>query len=143
VRWAWSSMLRFAASDRIVITTILSGLQRRRYVIVTIEPACPMKSRRTRRQNARNALAHRRVGGARLATSWIVKLQQGAAVAKTQTLVERIRGEFIEMPGLQLTMPQAARLWGLDIAACRHVIEVLVESAFLRWTPAGTVVRAN
>ena len=58
-------------------------------------------------------------------------------------LVERIRGEFIEMPGLQLTMAQAARLWGLDPAACRHVIEVLVDAAFLRWTPAGTIVRVG
>lgn len=61
----------------------------------------------------------------------------------THILVERVRGEFIEMPGLQLTIEQASRLWGLDIAACRHVIEVLVQAAFLRWTPAGTVIRAE
>jgi hypothetical protein len=58
------------------------------------------------------------------------------------TLFERVRGEFNEMPGLQLTIAQAARLWGLDDTACRRVIDALVESAFLRWTPAGTVVRA-
>jgi hypothetical protein len=44
------------------------------------------------------------------------------------------------MPGLQLTLPQAARLWGLDTRACRDVVEALVESSFLRWTPQGTVV---
>ena len=58
-------------------------------------------------------------------------------------VVDRVRGEFLEMPGLQLTMPQAARLWGLDQAACRDVIDALVESAFLRWTPAGTIVRVD
>jgi hypothetical protein len=58
-------------------------------------------------------------------------------------LVERVRGEFIEMPGLQLTMPQAARLWGLDITACRHVVDVLVDSSFLRWTDGGKIVRAT
>jgi hypothetical protein len=47
------------------------------------------------------------------------------------------------MPGLQLTMAQAARLWGLDIAACRHVVDVLVASAFLRWTDRGKIVRAT
>ena len=62
---------------------------------------------------------------------------------ESTTLVERVRGEFIEMPGLQLTIPQAARLWGLDSAACRHVVEVLVASAFLRWTDGGKIARAT
>ena len=58
-------------------------------------------------------------------------------------LVERVRGEFIEMPGLQLTIAQAARLWGLDLTASRNVVDVLVESAFLRWTAGGKIVRAT
>jgi len=58
-------------------------------------------------------------------------------------LIDRVRGEFNEMPGLQLTMAQAAKLWGLDLAACRHIIDVLVESSFLRWTPAGKITRAR
>jgi hypothetical protein len=56
-------------------------------------------------------------------------------------LVNRVRNEFLEMPGLRLTSRQAARLWGLDASACDHVIDVLVRSAFLRWTPAGMVMR--
>src|SRR5882672_8984966 len=58
-------------------------------------------------------------------------------------LVHRVRSEFIEMPGLQLTLPQAARLWGLDHDASRQVIDALVEGAFLRWTAQGTVIRAK
>jgi hypothetical protein len=58
-------------------------------------------------------------------------------------LVERVRCEFLEMPGLTLTPAQAARLWGLDPKACQHVINALVDSTFLRWTPSGTVVRAD
>src|SRR5262245_50277234 len=58
-------------------------------------------------------------------------------------LVERVRSEFIEMPGLQLTLPQAARLWGLDQNASRRIIDALVEGSFLRWTKRGTVVRAD
>ena len=27
---------------------------------------------------------------------------------------QRVQGEFLEMPGLRLTQPQACRLWGLD-----------------------------
>ena len=56
-------------------------------------------------------------------------------------LIDRVRAEFLEMPGLQLTTAQAARLFGLDATACKHVIDVLVKTSFLRWTPAGTIVR--
>lgn len=62
---------------------------------------------------------------------------------ETHTLVDRVRSEFIEMPGLRLTPAQAARLWGMDDAACHHVISALVRSAFLRWTPSGMVVRSE
>ena len=58
-------------------------------------------------------------------------------------LVHRVRSEFIEMPGLQLTLPQAARLWGLDHDLSRRVIDSLVEVSFLRWTPQGTIIRAK
>jgi len=58
-------------------------------------------------------------------------------------LVHRVKSEFIEMPGLQLTLPQAARLWGLDHDSSRQVIDSLVEVSFLRWTAQGTVVRAK
>ena len=56
---------------------------------------------------------------------------------------QRVRGEFNEMPGLRLTIAQAARLWGMDTAACRRIIDALVDAAFLRWTPDGTVVRCD
>jgi hypothetical protein len=57
-------------------------------------------------------------------------------------LVGRIRSEFLEMPGLRLTLVQAARLWGLEQDDCRRVIDALVGSSFLRWTPAGSIMRA-
>ena len=65
------------------------------------------------------------------------------AIMKVQSLVERIRGEFREMPGLQLTLAQAQRLFGLDPVACRRVIDTLVEASFLRWTETGTVVQVG
>ena len=58
-------------------------------------------------------------------------------------LLNRVRSEFMEMPGLQLTVPQASRLWGLDLTASRLVIDALVEASFLRWTERGTVVRVD
>jgi len=57
--------------------------------------------------------------------------------------VNRVRSEFSEMPGLRLSLPQAARLWGFDQADCRHVIDTLEDSGFLRRAPNGLIVRAE
>lgn len=56
------------------------------------------------------------------------------------TLVNRARADFLEMPGLQLTLPQAVRLWNMGVDDCRDVLDTLVDAGFLRWTEAGTVV---
>jgi hypothetical protein len=58
-------------------------------------------------------------------------------------LVARVRSEFLEMPGLRLTVAQATRLWGMDSGACQRVINQLVGASFLRWTDGGTVMRAS
>lgn len=58
-----------------------------------------------------------------------------------QAILERVRGEFNEMPGLRLTPEQAARLWGLEPRTCGEVLTRLVAASFLRWS-AGCVVRA-
>ena len=47
-------------------------------------------------------------------------------------LVERVRGEYREMPGLQLTLAQACRLWNTDLTVSQQVLDALVETAFLR-----------
>lgn len=55
----------------------------------------------------------------------------------------RVRGEYLEMPGLRLTPAQAQRLFGLDAMAAQLVIEALVDARFLRRRPDGTFVRAD
>lgn len=60
-----------------------------------------------------------------------------------QTLVARVRREFLEMPGLRLTMPQATRFWGLDVPSCEAVVEALIRSAFLQRTASGAVARVD
>jgi len=59
------------------------------------------------------------------------------------TLLQRVRSEFTEMPGLRLTPAQAARLLGLDSPSCQRILNALVNSAFLRWTADGSVIRAE
>ncbi len=58
-------------------------------------------------------------------------------------LVVRVRGEYREMPGLSLTVPQARRLWGLEDSICHSLFESLVETKFLRRTRHGRFVRCD
>jgi hypothetical protein len=56
-------------------------------------------------------------------------------------IAERVRGEFREMPGLTLTLPQAARLWSLDDETCKEVLNYLVENGFLSRRDDGAFCR--
>ena len=57
------------------------------------------------------------------------------------TLLARIRAEYLEMPGLRLTLEQAQRLSGAERALCQHVLDALVHAQFLRLNVDGTYVR--
>jgi hypothetical protein len=54
-------------------------------------------------------------------------------------LSELVRGEYREMPGLQLTLAQASRLWNTDVTVSQEVLDALVEAAFLRRSGAHYV----
>jgi hypothetical protein len=56
-------------------------------------------------------------------------------------ILQRICGEFLEMPGLHLTRRQAQRLWGLDEKTCGELLERLVEMKFLYRTALGAYTR--
>ncbi|MGE0448716.1 MAG: hypothetical protein AB7Q29_03945 [Vicinamibacterales bacterium] len=58
-------------------------------------------------------------------------------------IVRRVRGEFLEMPGLRITEAQARRLWSLDSALCAKVLGDLVETGFLLKTRDGAFVRVD
>ena len=58
-------------------------------------------------------------------------------------LLHRIRGEFVEMPGLRLTREQAARLWHLDPGRVTSLLHVLVDTKFLDRTTDGAYRRAG
>lgn len=45
--------------------------------------------------------------------------------------VSQAKAHYVEMPGLTLTLAQAARLWALDVALCREVLTTLVDARFL------------
>ena len=58
-------------------------------------------------------------------------------------VLQRVQGEFLEMPGLRLSESQARRLWGLDAEQCRALLGALVDAKFLFRTCDGTFVRAD
>jgi hypothetical protein len=46
-------------------------------------------------------------------------------------LTQRIREEFEEVPGLHLTVSEAARFWGLDEGTTEQVLRHLFAAGFL------------
>jgi len=58
-------------------------------------------------------------------------------------LVRRVRCEYLEMPGLALTLGQAQRMWNLHRGECERLLGDLVDAGFLACTPLGMFVRAD
>ena len=57
--------------------------------------------------------------------------------------LDRVRGEYFEMPGLRLTLAQAARFWSLDRGTCTQVLDALVKAGFLVVTSDRSYARAD
>jgi hypothetical protein len=57
--------------------------------------------------------------------------------------LERIRAEYLEMPGLLLTREQLQRLCGVERATCQMVLDELVETKFLSVKAGGAYARAT
>jgi len=62
---------------------------------------------------------------------------------RIEDVLQRIQGEFVEMPGLRLTAPQAQRLWGLERDVCDALLKALVEAKFLSRTRDGAFIRMD
>jgi two-component system cell cycle response regulator DivK len=51
--------------------------------------------------------------------------------AEHLTLSQRIRANYVDLPGLSLTVRQAARLWSFDEPVCQRVLDTLTTEGFL------------
>jgi hypothetical protein len=60
-----------------------------------------------------------------------------------EDVLRRVQGEFLEMPGLRLTAPQARRLWNLDATICDALLGALVDAKFLFQTRDGAFMRVE
>jgi hypothetical protein len=58
-------------------------------------------------------------------------------------LLQRIRSEYEEMPGMRLTREQAARLWSLSGELCDRVLAELEGQGFLRRLNDGAYGRPD
>jgi hypothetical protein len=56
-------------------------------------------------------------------------------------ILQRIRAEYLDMPGLSLSPEQVQRLCGVDSALCASVLEALVEIGFLSRRSDGAYAR--
>ena len=59
------------------------------------------------------------------------------------SLLNRVRGEFLEMPAMHITLDQAMRLWSMDRDTCTTVLGYLTAARFLDRDPQGKFVLAH
>jgi hypothetical protein len=55
----------------------------------------------------------------------------GSKERRIAELVMRIEGEFLETPGLLLTVAEAQRRFGIDEMTCEAILDALVDSGVL------------
>jgi hypothetical protein len=71
----------------------------------------------------------------------MVKRKRAASEPNHREAFERIRGEYLEMPGMRLTPQQVQRLSGIELSVCTLVLDDLVRRNFLRTDAEGAYVR--
>lgn len=60
---------------------------------------------------------------------------------QSQEMLERLRAEYLEMPGLRLKPEQVQRLCGIERTVCQMVLDSLVGAKFLCVKPDGSYAR--
>jgi hypothetical protein len=87
-----------------------------------------------------------RAGGTRIALFRAAILPPSAMrrlLTDMTDVLQRVRAEYREMPGLRLTQRQAQRLWNLDSTTCEAILETLESARFLRRTSDQSYVLAT
>ena len=67
--------------------------------------------------------------------------EESDKAAVLRDVLNRIEGEYNEMPGMCVSRPQAQRLWGLDSTTCELVLTTLLERGVVRRTARGLYVK--
>jgi len=69
--------------------------------------------------------------------------QESGQPALHAMLLNRLRGQYLEMPGLALTTSQVQRLCGVDGSICKALLDALVDAHFLCLTLDGKYRRTT
>jgi DNA-binding IclR family transcriptional regulator len=56
-------------------------------------------------------------------------------------ILERIRAEYVEMPGMSLRLDQLARLCGIEASMCQRALDTLIATKFLHLKEDGEYAR--
>ena len=62
------------------------------------------------------------------------------STCRHEQILDRLRAEYREMPGMRLKLEQVQRLCGIEQRLCKVALEALVEAKFLRLRSDGTYV---
>ncbi len=71
------------------------------------------------------------------------RLPAAPPASTVDRLLGRIESEYREMPGLQLTAPQAARLLSIQVQVCALLLDRLIDAGVLRRGQRGHYVLAT
>ena len=69
--------------------------------------------------------------------------ESSALGSSSEHILQRIAGEYLEMPGLRLTAAQAQRLFHLDAKSCTELLRELVKLKFLTCAADGRYTRLS
>ncbi len=60
-----------------------------------------------------------------------------------EDVIQRVRAEYVEMPGMRLKTEQVQRLCGIEQDMCQMVLDTLVDARFLCVKPDGHYTRVT
>ena len=63
------------------------------------------------------------------------------STCRPEQILERLRAEYLEMPGMRLNLEQVQRLCGIERSMCKVALDALVETKFLCMRSDGSYVR--
>jgi len=66
---------------------------------------------------------------------------QKVAMRMIEEVTDRVRAEYMEMPGLRLKAEQVQRLCGIERGTCQVVLDTLLDAKFLCVKPDGHYAR--
>jgi hypothetical protein len=67
--------------------------------------------------------------------------RKGRQMKMIEDILNHLRAEYMEMPGLRLKAQQVQRLCGIEPMACQQVLDLLVNEKFLYAKPDGHYAR--